>query len=329
MELIDNYAKFKKARAAREAALIRENVFGNRQVSEAEKANLIREHAAKMADQGKDEDFKEKKAQLAKKKKNLKKIKEFGETLRGNLLAEALAVPFDQVAELDGYDEQQLRLGHKIIENFIAEQGIGDLMFSMCDKSVMLCEYAEEIDNLAQFVMESSAKKCKDDDEADICYTLDKQYADKFIQTIRGCTPGKLAGVISKRVENAVTAFIDQNAEAKQQVKDIYQAAKAKISQTTNEGYIEDYNIAAKKKVAQVYRERTNLYGMMSRQFAESMIKDSKFKDAGYVNESGSLNVPRVLNDTRVMYTVLEMMNTIGLAKVDREYIEQNLIDMQ
>ena len=67
----------------------------------------------------------------------------------------------------------------------------------------------------------------------------------------------------------------------------------------------------------------------MVRQFSESMIKDPKFKEAGYVNESGSLNVGKVLNDTRVMYTVLEMVNTMGLIDVDRDYVVEHVLDMK
>lgn len=331
MELVDNYAKFRSARRQREAARLRESVFGPSQASQAEKDSILREHAAKMATQAKDEKFKKSKAQLDKKEKNLKKIKEFGEILRGSLLAEALAVPFDQIAALDGYNEHQTSLGHGIIESIIAENGIGDLLFSMQDKNVYLCEYANEINDLVKVVMESSKNKCKEcpDDETDICYTLDKDYADKFIHTIQGCTPTKLAGVISKRVEDAVTHFVDQNSEAKQQIKDIYTAAKAKIGKTTNEAVIKDYTVAAKKKVASVYGENTNLYGAMVRQFSETMIKDPKFKEAGYVNESGSLNVGKVLNDTRVMYTVLEMVNTMGLIDVDRDYVVEHVLDMK
>ena len=44
-------------------------------------------------------------------------------------------------------------------------------------------------------------------------------------------------------------------------------------------------------------------------------------KDAGYVKEDGKMNIAKIMNDTQVMYTVLETINTAGFYNIDKEYV--------
>ena len=284
------------------------------------------EHKQRMANLHKDLALEEAKYRTGRQARVNARIAKFSEEVKFHLLAEALGYNFDRIGKIEQFTEHQTNIGHSMIEKLIKDEGVDDLLYKFNEKNVYLSEYAQIIDEFHNGIMESCKKKCKevcddtDEEEYDTCFELDKDYADGFMNAIVGATPDRMANAINKRVEDSVTKFVDQNTEDKLAIKGIYNKAKAKIDATKNAALKEEYQLDAKAAVSRIYNHPTGLYGMMVREASESIIKDENLKKS-FALEGGKINMGRIMNDTRIMYTVLEMANSMGVIDVDRDYV--------
>ena len=267
------------------------------------------------------------------KEEAVQKKKKFAKDLTDNLVAEAIAYPYLEVAKMNNFTQEQTDLGKKFIDNFVVETGAENILKNMREGTVVTSLYADIISETTKEVLEACGKKCKDTktEEYDICYTFDKEYADKFVNSLVKATPNALPNIISTRVSSAVQDFVNKQQDDQNTIKDILNKAKdnitaakeKKFSEQTIKEITEQSEIAARHKISLIYRENTNLYGRMVKNFSKQMVtvNEQAMKDAGYVKENGKLNIAKVMNDTQVMYTVLETINTAGFYDIDKNYV--------
>ena len=267
------------------------------------------------------------------KEEAVQKKRKFAKDLTDNLVAESIAYPYLEVARMNNFTNEQTELGRKIIDNFVVETGAENILKNMREGTVVTSLYADIISETTKEVLEACGKKCKDTktEEYDICYTFDKEYADKFVNSLVKATPTALPNIISTRVSSAVQDFVNKQQDDQNTIKDILNKAKdnitaakeKKFSEQTIKEITEQSEIAARHKISLIYRENTNLYGRMVKNFSRQMVtvNEQAMKDAGYVKENGKLNIAKVMNDTQVMYTVLETINTAGFYDIDKNYV--------
>ena len=267
------------------------------------------------------------------KEEAVQKKRKFAKDLTDNLISEAIAYPYLEVAKMNNFTQEQTDLGKKIIDNFVVETGAENILKNMREGTVVTSLYADIISETTKEVLEACGKKCKDTktEEYDICYTFDKEYADKFVNSLVKATPTALPNIISTRVSSAVQDFVNKQQDDQNTIKDILNKAKdnitvakeKKFSEQTIKEITEQSEIAARHKISLIYRENTNLYGRMVKNFSKQMVtvNEQAMKDAGYVKENGKLNIAKVMNDTQVMYTVLETINTAGFYDIDKNYV--------
>ena len=267
------------------------------------------------------------------KEETVQKKRKFAKDLTDNLVSEAIAYPYLEVAKMNNFTQEQTDLGKKIIDNFVVETGAENILKNMREGTVVTSLYADIISETTKEVLEACGKKCKDTktEEYDICYTFDKEYADKFVNSLVKATPTALPNIISTRVSSAVQDFVNKQQDDQNTIKDILNKAKdnitsakeKKFSEQTIKEITEQSEIAARHKISLIYRENTNLYGRMVKNFSKQMVtvNEQAMKDAGYVKENGKLNIAKVMNDTQVMYTVLETINTAGFYDIDKNYV--------
>lgn len=270
------------------------------------------------------------------KEEAIQKKRKFAKDLTDNLVAEAIAYPYLEVAKMNNFTQEQTDLGKKFIDNFVVETGAENILKNMREGTVVTSLYADIISETTKEVLEACGKKCKDTktEEYDICYTFDKEYADKFVNSLVKATPNALSNIISTRVSSAVQDFVNKQQDDQNTIKDILNKAKdnitaakeKKFSEQTIKEITEQSEITARHKISLIYRENTNLYGRMVKDFSKEMVTKEKIneqamKEAGYIKENGKLNIAKIMNDTQVMYTVLETINTAGFYDIDKNYV--------
>ena len=62
----------------------------------------------------------------------------------------------------------------------------------------------------------------------------------------------------------------------------------------------------------------------MVRNISESVIKNEEIKEE-FTTDNGRLDMDKIVESARCMYTLLEMVSTLQIEKVDSNYIEEAL----
>ena len=76
-----------------------------------------------------------------------------------------------------------------------------------------------------------------------------------------------------------------------------------------------------KKEVNNIENRRRNILESIIRHMGKNIVSDDVSRN-DFIQESGKLNMNRIIDTSEVMYTFLEMVNTIQLREVNAEYLE-------
>ena len=163
--------------------------------------------------------------------------------------------------------------------------------------------------------------------------TIDPKAIDDFWNQIdKNNDIDDVTNMIRLRVSNAEEEFVNKNQADKEDVKTILkdtaervQAAKATNDNDYSEAVEESETRLAKNKIYSIQHEGyRNVFDRMVRNISESVIKNEAIKEE-FTLDNGRLDMDRIVESARCMYTLLEMVSTLQIEKVDTEYIESAL----
>ncbi len=140
-----------------------------------------------------------------------------------------------------------------------------------------------------------------------------------------------ITNLIRLRVSNAEEEFVNKNKEDKEDIKTILTntAERIKSAQDTTDN---DYAAAteayetkmAKEKIYNInYNRHHNVFDRIVRNLSKAVLLHEDLKKE-YTTDN-KLDMPRIIESARCMYTLLEMVGTLQLENVDTEYIEETL----
>ena len=141
-----------------------------------------------------------------------------------------------------------------------------------------------------------------------------------------------VTNMIRLRVSNAEEDFINKNQADKEDIKTILkdtaervQNAKASNDNEYSEAVEESEMRIAKDKIYNVQHESYhNIFDRMVRNISEAVLKDQVIKEQ-FSLDNGRLDMDKIVESARCMYTLLEMVSSLKIEKVDSEYIEAAL----
>jgi hypothetical protein len=261
-------------------------------------------------------------------KEKFKKKAQFKEEVQNYLMETAIGVVFNKIMEDQKADAEDYAIGHNVIKNFVQEEGYTNLIRRFTYKNLIVSEMARHCEIYTDLIVETAEKVGKVNKKADedICYMMDSDLAERFVNDIKDLVPQRTINIINRRVANSVQDFLAQNTANKLAIKDIYAKAEEKAqklkdkSDAVKEAYINE----AKIKTNQVYRKPTNMLGAMVASFSEAVMKDPELRSQ-YLDENNHINMESIVNANVVMYTVLEELNTMQMVDVSPEYIKHML----
>ena len=244
---------------------------------------------------------------LNKRNKKAKKMTHFKESVNNYLIESALNTIFDEVMNESTSEDYELAIGHNILKRYVEETGYN---------------------NIKRRFYNSENNDSPDDD----VFTMDKGIADKFTSKIQKLIPDTTIKAIQTRTADAIQSFINQNIDKEESIKDVYLRANSKITKLTPEekaaGFDEDYREFAKRDVNKIYNRDSSvleaMYRIMSSNIHQNQALMEQFSDG-----NGNMDVKKIINDSAVVYTVLEMMNTMEMVDVNSEYIHSVLEDLK
>lgn len=248
---------------------------------------------------------------------------DFSTSVSNYLMETAIYTVFEKVLEESGGDNRDMNIGRNTIKNFVQEAGYFKLVDKFLNENLVTSQIASLCEEYKAIIMEASAKSNTIDE--DPVYTMDKAIADDFINNIKDIVPEKAIKIIRDRVADSMDQFLNQQAENKASLVNIYNKANEKVKTAANEAVKEDLTKLAKHEASKVYDRSTDVLGAMVRIMTENVHKVEDLKKVYY--ENNELNMKQIINDSTVVYMALETMNSLGMANMDEAYIQKTLLE--
>lgn len=215
-----------------------------------------------------------------------------------------------------------------LLGNYIEENGVPKLMKNMkfSESGILHDIY----DNVNKYY-----KKITEDAEMDdvTTQTIKPEDVTEFWKDIDSSNDvDDITSLIRLRVSDAEENFVNKNAQDKENVKSILkntadriQSAKATNDNDYSEAVEESEMRIANNDIYRIQHEsHRSVFDRMVRNLSESVMKDEGTRKE-YTLENGRLDMDAIVESARCMYTLLEMVSTLQLEKVDSAYIEETL----
>lgn len=281
--------------------------------------NRKQEKKRKMVTEPAEEVEKEK----TKREKEIKENAEFNSNLLNTLLTECFMNLFNRSID---YSEDQYdpNIARSFISNYIKNEGNSVVLNRMKTGSALLSEMAFLIEGTCK------SKKCKDDDEDGIDrdkfekkYRVAPEVKDEFFSKLDNVIDSEdVTQSIQLRVSNAMSEFINNTAEKKRQIDDTVETIKEKINADTSDELKEAYQINANRRIDQINNTGyVNLFEKLVTNLSESVYRNDELKMK--FCEDGKLNMDKVIQHVKSLYSVLEIFNTTKLETFNAEKIEE------
>lgn len=174
-------------------------------------------------------------------------------------------------------------------------------------------------------------KDANKDDETTL--TIDKNKIDDFWKEIDNSEDlDDVTNMIRLRVANAEEEFVNRNLQDKNNIDTILKDTADRV-QNAKSGYDNEFGDQveesetriAKDKIYSIQHEsRRNVFDRMVSSLAEAVMRDDSARSQ-FVLENSRLDMNKIVECARCMYTLLEVVSTIQLEKVDDKYIEDTL----
>lgn len=207
-------------------------------------------------------------------------------------------------------------------ESFVREEGVNNIL-KRCKSTLFLNEFANILESTHKEVIHGAADS-SDEDAFQIDNSTMKGYYDK----LRTLNYGPMCNAIIDRVATAEKDFVTANIKDREKMEEAAEKAAEKIDKVrsrdeeTEKKIKEEYTLMYKNEVNNLANRRRNILESVIKRFGESVMSSN---DNNFILESGKLDSDKVINTAEVMYTFLEMVNTLQIKNVDSAYLESVL----
>lgn len=249
----------------------------------------------------------------------------FRHEVKKTLLYESLYYLLDESLGVQIKSDYNDNIKKNIVCNFINENNIDHIIDSFKGKSLLLSEMYRVINQYTDSICEQS--KNKQEPNAIATFELDVDNKDNFFNDLKTNNVNTISTLIRKRVTNSVNNFIDQNSKDQLEIKDIIQQCQDNMNKTDSDAVKESYELVAKKNIQKIRNNRSrNIFESMVLNICKSTMQDKTLLES-YSN-NGKLNMDKIVENTTVLYTFLEMLNSTKIENIDASYINETLKDL-
>lgn len=251
-------------------------------------------------------------------------------------------------------NSHERKLGKALVRNFIKEHGAFNLVQSLKDKSCYLNEWYEAIKGYHTAMMNEAKEIAQEGIPEAELFDIEDDTIKKFVFDTKSIIPKDITKMITSRVEDAVNDFIDQNKKQKEEIKKVYEKAKEKVASLKdtidpNDPSFQDFNgdpnteldpkygdqvqeqaMAMVRGKQRAFREEaTSVFSILSKNTLEAIHRNQAIKESYSVGITGRLDFQKAINDTKVMYSFLECLNTLNIMDLNESTLSKLLTDMK
>ena len=220
-----------------------------------------------------------------------------------------------------------------MVKNYITESGGTECVLNkMRTKTLFLSEMCRIVEKYSDIVNEAAEKIAVDTNDASDL-TIPSDVKDSFYDELDKTEIDDVTQEIRNRVSDSVNDFIDQNAKNKEEIEEIISKANDAKAQTTDqldsdqdrsEEIKESYDHNANKKINNILNSNKSVLSYFVEAVSLATMKDKQLLAESSTN--GQIDYDKIMDKAGTMYTMLEMLNTTKLEKVDANYI-RDIID--
>lgn len=222
---------------------------------------------------------------------------------------------------------EQRKQAEAVVLNFVKEEGADKLLRKYETQTEFLA-------NLAGIVNETYNKIVKEANENKTKkitgFNMKKSTTDAFYNKLQNISNTQVTNKIMDMVAQETEDFIQQSVEDKNKMEQMAQDTKEKIDnikartpeakEAIKQEMVNNYN--RESKLIRTNRPRS-IFEEMVYHISNKVVKHKDLLESHYVNESGQLDVNKITENAKVLYTVLETLNTFKFKTFDAESIQE------
>ena len=260
------------------------------------------------------------------KENNDNKFRKYISEAKTTLLTEAIFYfvneSFDHSVTLD-----QRKQAEAVVLNFVKEESADKLLRKYETQTEFLANLAgivnETYDKIVKEANENKTKKITG-------FNMKKSTTDAFYNKLQNISNTQVTNKIMNMVAQETEDFIQQSVEDKNKMEQMAQDTKEKIDnikartpeakEAIKQEMVNTYN--RESKLIRTNRPRS-IFEEMVYHISNKVVKHKDLLESHYVNKSGQLDVNKITENAKVLYTVLETLNTFKFKTFDAESIQE------
>ena len=242
----------------------------------------------------------------------------FAQTIRTSLLTEALYKLFtESMTEEIKEDPVNRNIMRSIVSSYVNENGYYDIMNRMKTASTTMSSIYKTITESSEAILEDVVKDNPD------TFTIDMDDKDEFFQQLDYNDTASIGDAIKDRVSNSIEDFVTANTKDHEDITQALKHAQEKIDNIPpeSENLKEYYQMKTKRQINEINNGSKGVFHSMVAAMSEGVMKDKK-SHAEFINE-GHLDMNKIVDRVRIMYTFMEMLNTARIDNINESYIAE------
>lgn len=261
---------------------------------------------------------------------NRKNFDTFQEDVKNDLVGTVLkGIYMTALTETMTLTDTTKIIGEHLVDKYVKENGADVILRNMNGKTYLLDTLKNIVEEAEEEVMDKATPE--DPESQEVPEETKEKMFDKMEKEE---DVDNAVEIIAQRISNAEEEFIKKNAEDKQKIQDIIdnintrlQAAKEDPSNSDEDVKEIEHEMSLEynRKIEDIRESRAHsVFEVMIREFSDTIMRTKEGKE-DYMEESGNLNMDAIVDSTKCIYGFLEFLNTVGLEKIDAQYIKETL----
>lgn len=213
-------------------------------------------------------------------------------------------------------------------ENFVREEGAANIL-RKCKSTLFLNEFCNVVEETYKKIIHGAADNDKCDD-----FEIANSDMEEYYGKLRKLNYEPMCNTIITRVVEAEKDFVTANMKDKEKMEDAASKAAEKIDsikakdEDTAEAIKAEFTNMYKREVDTIGQRRRNILESIVRRMSQNIVTNDEIRQ-NFIQESGKLNMNKIIDTTEVMYAFLEMVNTTQIKEVDSKYLETVLMSIK
>lgn len=217
--------------------------------------------------------------------------------------------------------------GRSVISSFVMEEGADSLLSRFRTKTLFLSELANIVETTHRKVLHSCEGK-------DAPFKITNSDMKAFHDRIDNMSTDAITKEIVSRVTKAEENFVKANMKDKENIEKLAEKTKEKIDNIkakdvdTEEDLKQEFAALYRRDVDSVMNRKKGILESIVLRMSRAIVSEPALLEQ-FTQENGKLDMQRIIDSSEVMYTFLEIVNTLNIKPITTSYISDALASIK